>query len=109
MSSGYSFRPISQVMNTGVSGLQIGFDNDYGVSILPDSYSEDERMTNATVAVFIFKGARFNETTENMIVPVMKRLGHQPTFDDMELGAITKVSPSYLIKILDTVSKMEIQ
>ena len=106
--SGFTFRPLCQILKDGIPGLQFGFWNNYGVSILPDSYSEDERFENATVSVTIFKGASFGDS-EDKTINIMEKMGHKPTILDMRTTMFTKVSPEYLIKILDTVSQMEVQ
>ena len=106
--SGFTFRPISQILIDGIPGLQFGFLNNYGVSVLPDSYSEDKRFENATVSVTIFKGINFGDS-EDKTIDIMEKMGHKPTILDMRTNMITRVSPEYLIKILDTVSKMEFQ
>ena len=106
--SGFTFRPLCQIMRDGIPGLQFGFWNNYGVSILPDSYSDDERFENATVSVVIFKGEHLEEC-EDVTIDIMKKMGHKPTIQDMEATMFTKVSPEYLLKILHTVAQMEVQ
>ena len=119
--SGFTFRPLCQIIQDGIPGLQFGFWNNYGVSILPDSYSEqdlpfvlfarlckDERFQNATVSVAIFKGEDFGETKDKTI-DIMEKMGHKPTILDMRAAMFTKVSPEYLLKILRTVVQMEVQ
>ena len=106
--SGFTFRPLCQIMQDGIPGLQFGFYNDYGVSILPDSYSEDERFENATVSVTIFKGKDSKEC-ENKTIDIMEKMGHKPTILDMRTTMFTKVSPEYLLEILRTVVQMEVQ
>ena len=106
--SGFTFRSLCQIMRDGIPGLQFGFWNNYGVSILPDSYSEDERFENATVSVTIFKGKDFEEC-ENKTIDVMEKMGHKPTILDMRTIMFTKVSPEYLLEILRTVVQMEVQ
>ena len=106
--SGFTFRPLRLIMQDGIPGLQFGFCNDYGVSILPDSCSEDERFENATVSVTIFKGKDFEEC-EDKTIDVMEKMGHKPTILDMRATMFTKVSPEYLLKILHTVAQMEVQ
>ena len=105
--SGFTFRPLCQSIQDGIPGLQFGFWNNYGVSILPDSYSEDERFENATVSVTIFKGKNFEEC-ENKTIDIMEKMGHRPTILDMRTTMFTKVSPEYLLKILHTVAQTEI-
>ena len=107
--SGFTFRPLCQIMRDGIPGLQFGFWNNYGVSILPDSYSEDERFENATVSVVIFKGEDLESTGEDKTIDIMKKMGHKPTIQDMEANMFTKVPPEYLLKILHTVAQMEVQ
>ncbi len=106
--SGFTFRPLCQSIQDGIPGLQFGFWNNYGVSILPDSYSEDERFENATVSVTIFKGKNFEEC-ENKTIDIMEKMEHKPTILDMRATMFTKVSPEYLLKILHTVAQMEVQ
>ena len=106
--SGFSFRPLCQVVEDGIPGLQFGFWNHYGVSIFPDSYSEDERFEHATVSVSIFKGKTINES-EDATIDIMEKMGHKPTILDMKTTMFTKVSPEYLLKILRTVAQMELQ
>ena len=106
--SGFTFRPLCQILKDGIPGLQFGFWNNYGVSILPDSYSEDERFENATVSVAIFKGVSFGDS-EDKTIDIMEKMGHKPTILDMRTTMFTKVSPEYLLKILHTVSQMEVQ
>ena len=106
--SGFTFRPLCQIMQDGIPGLQFGFYNDYGVSIIPDSYSEDERFENATVSVVIFKGETVEES-ENKTIDIMEKMGHKPTILDMRTTMFTKVSPEYLLEILRTVVQMEVQ
>ena len=106
--SGFTFRPLCQIMQDGIPGLQFGFWNNYGVSILPDSYSEDERFQNATVSVAIFKGADFKDS-EDKTIDIMEKMGHKPTILDMRTAMFTKVSPEYLLRILRTVVQMEVQ
>ena len=106
--SGFTFRPLCQILKDGIPGLQFGFWNNYGVSILPDSYSEDARFQNATVSVIIFKGANF-ENCEDKTIDIMEEMGHKPTILDMRTAMFTKVSPEYLLKILHTVAQMEVQ
>ena len=106
--SGFTFRPLCQVVKDGIPGLQFGFWNNYGVSILPDSYSEDKRFENATVSVVIFKGEHFEES-ENKTIDIMEKMRHRPTILDMRANMFTKVSPEYLLKILHTVAQMEVQ
>ena len=106
--SGFTFRPLCQSIQDGIPGLQFGFWNNYGVSILPDSYSEDERFENATVSVTIFKGKNFEEC-ENKTIDIMEKMEHKPTILDMRTTMFTKVSPEYLLKILHTVAQTEIQ
>ena len=103
--SGFTFRPLYQVMRKRIPGLQFNFWNNYGVSIFPDSYSEDERSENATVSVVVFRGKHFEDAT----IDIMKKMGHKPTIQDMEATMFTKVSPEYLLKILHTVNHMELQ
>lgn len=105
--SGFTFRPLCQVIKDGIPGLQFGFWNSYGVSIIPDSYSEDERFENATVSVIIFKGET-SEEGEDKTIDIMEKMGHRPTVLDMRTNMFTKVSPEYLLKILRTVSQMEV-
>ena len=106
--SGFTFRPLCRTIRDGIPGLQFGFWNNYGVSILPDSYSEDERFENATVSVTIFKGKDFEEC-ENKTIDIMEKMEHKPTILDMRATMFTKVSPEYLLKILHTVAQMEVQ
>ena len=106
--SGFTFRPLCQVVKDGIPGLQFGFWNNYGVSILPDSYSEDKRFENATVSVAVFKGEDFGKT-EDKTIDIMEKMGHRPTILDMQATMFTKVSPEYLLKILHTVAQMEVQ
>ena len=106
--SGFTFRPLCQIMQDGIPGLQFDFYNDYGVSIIPDSYSEDERFENATVSVTIFKGADFGDS-EDKTIDIMEKMGHKPTILDMRTTMFTKVSPEYLLEILRTVVQMEVQ
>ena len=106
--SGFTFRPLCQILKDGIPGLQFGFWNNYGVSILPDSYSEDERFQNATVSVAIFKGADFGDS-EDKTIDIMEKMGHKPTILDMRTAMFTKVSPEYLLEILRTVIQMEVQ
>ena len=106
--SGFTFRPLCQTIQDGIPGLQFGFWNNYGVSILPDSYSEDERFENATVSVTIFKGKDFEEC-ENKTIDIMEKMEHKPTILDMRATMFTKVSPEYLLKILHTIAQMEVQ
>ena len=106
--SGFTFRPLCQILKDGIPGLQFGFWNNYGVSILPDSYSEDERFQNATVSVAIFKGVSF-EDSEDKTIDIMEKMGHKPTILDMRTTMFTKVSPEYLLEILRTVVQMEVQ
>lgn len=106
--SGFTFRPLCRIMQDGIPGLQFGFCNNYGVSIFPDSYSEDERFENATVSVVIFKGETLEESKDKTI-DIMEKMGHRPTVLDMRANMFTKVSPEYLLKILHTVAQMEIQ
>lgn len=106
--SGFIFRPLCQIMRDGIPGLQFGFWNNYGVSILPDSYSEDERFENATVSVVIFKGKTVEES-EDKTIDIMEKMGHKPTILDMRTTMFTKVSPEYLLEILRTVVQMEVQ
>ena len=106
--SGFTFRPLCQILKDGIPGLQFGFRNNYGVSILPDSYSEDERFQNATVSVVIFKGVSFGDS-EDKTIDIMEKMGHRPTILDMQATMFTKVSPEYLSKILRTVAQMEVQ
>ena len=106
--SGFTFRPLCQILKDGIPGLQFGFYNDYGVSILPDSYSEDERFQNATVSVAIFKGVSFGDS-EDKTIDIMEKMGHKPTILDMRTTMFTKVSPEYLLEILRTVVQMEVQ
>lgn len=106
--SGFTFRPLCEVIQDGIPGLQFGFYNDYGVSIIPDSYSEDERFQNATVSVAIFKGADFGDS-EDKTIDIMEKMGHKPTILDMRTTMFTKVSPEYLLEILRTVVQMEVQ
>ena len=106
--SGFTFRPLRQILKDGIPGLQFGFWNNYGVSILSDSYSEDKRFQNATVSVAIFKGANFGDC-EDKTIDIMEKMGHKPTILDMRTTMFTKVSPEYLLKILHTVSQMEVQ
>ena len=106
--SGFTFRPLCQSIQDGIPGLQFGFWNNYGVSILPDSYSEDERFENATVSVTIFKGKNFEEC-ENKTIDIMEKMEHKPTILDMRATMFTKVSPEDLLKILHTVAQMEVQ
>ena len=106
--SGFTFRPLCQIIQDGIPGLQFGFYNDYGVSIIPDSYSEDERFENATVSVIIFKGKDFEEC-EDKTIDIMEKMGHKPTILDMQTVMFTKVSPEYLLKIFHTVAQMEVQ
>ena len=106
--SGFTFRPLCQILKDGIPGLQFGFWNNYGVSILPDSYSEDERFENATVSVIIFKG-KDSEECENKTIDIMEKMGHKPTILDMRTAMFTKVSPEYLLEILRTVVQMEVQ
>ena len=105
--SGFTFRPLCQTIQDGIPGLQFGFWNNYGVSILPDSYSEDERFENATVSVTIFKGKDFEEC-ENKTIDIMEKMEHKPTILDMRATMFTKVSSEYLLKILHTVAQMEV-
>ena len=106
--SGFTFRPLCQIIQDGIPGLQFGFYNDYGVSIIPDSYSEDERFENATVSVVIFKGETVEET-EDKTIDIMEKMGHKPTILDMQTTMFTNVSPEYLLEILRTVVQMEVQ
>lgn len=106
--SGFSFRPLCQVVEDGIPGLQFGFWNNYGVSIIPDSYSKDERFEHATVSVNVFKGEHFKES-ENKTIDIMEKMGHRPTIRDMKATMFTKVSPEYLLKILNTVAQIELQ
>ena len=106
--SGFTFRPLCRIMQDGIPGLQFGFYNDYGVSILSDSYSEDERFENATVSVTIFK-SKDSEECENKTIDIMEKMGHKPTILDMRTTMFTKVSPEYLLEILRTVVQMEVQ
>ena len=106
--SGFTFRPLCQILKDGIPGLQFGFWNNYGVSILPDSYSEDKRFQNATVSVAIFKGVSFGEC-ENKTIDIMEKMGHKPTILDMRTTMFTKVSPEYLLEILRTIAQMELQ
>ena len=106
--SGFTFRPLCEIIQDGIPGLQFGFYNDYGVSIIPDSYSEDERFENATVSVTIFKGKDSGEC-ENKTIDIMEKMEHKPTILDMRATMFTKVSPEYLLKILHTVAQMEVQ
>ena len=106
--SGFTFRHFSQVSEDGIPGLQFGFWNNYGVTIIPDSYSEDERFEHATVTVAVFKGKTFEEC-EDKVIEIMEKMEHKPTIQDMEAGMFTKVSPEYLSKILHTVAQMEVQ
>ena len=106
--SGFTFRPLCETIQDGVPGLQFGFYNDYGVSIIPDSCSEDERFENATVSVTIFKGKDSKEC-ENRTIDIMEEMGHKPTILDMRTVMFTKVSPEYLLKILHTVTQMGVQ
>ena len=106
--SGFTFRPLCRIMQDGIPSLQFGFYNDYGVSILPDSYSEDERFENATVSVTIFK-SKDSEECENKTIDIMEKMGHKPTILDMRTTMFTKVSPEYLLEILRTVVQMEVQ
>ena len=106
--SGFTFRPLCQVVEDGIPGLQFGFWNNYGISILPDSYSEDERFENATVSVVIFKSKTVEES-ENKTIDIMEKMGHRPTILDMRATMFTKVSPEYLLEILRTVVQMEVQ
>lgn len=106
--SGFTFRPLCEVIQDGIPGLQFGFYNDYGVSIIPDSYSEDERFQNATVSVAIFKGADFGDS-EDKTIDIIEKMGHKPTILDMRTTMFTKVSPEYLLEILRTVVQMEVQ
>lgn len=106
--SGFTFRPLCQILKDGIPGLQFGFWNNYGVSILPDSYSEDERFQNATVSVAIFKGVSFGDS-EDKTIDIMEKMGHKPTILDMRTTMFTKVSPEYLLEILRTVVQMEVQ
>ena len=106
--SGFTFRPLFQVLKDRIPGLQFGFWNNYGVSIIPDSYSKDERFEHATVSVVIFKGEHFEES-EDATIDIMEKMGHRPTIWDMRTTMFTKVSPEYLLKILHTVSQMEVQ
>ena len=105
--SGFTFRPIDAILQDGIPGLQFGFSNNYGVSILPDSYSEDDRFEHATVTVNIFKGETVNDS-EDKTITIMEKMEHRPTILDMKTNTFTKVSPEYLLKILQTVSQMEI-
>lgn len=106
--SGFSFRPLCQVVEDGIPGLQFGFWNNYGVSIIPDSYSDDERFEHATVSVVIFRGEHLEES-EDATIDIMEKMGHRPTVRDMRAVMFTKVSPEYLLKILHTVAQMELQ
>ena len=106
--SGFTFRPLCEIIQDGIPGLQFGFYNDYGVSIFPDSYSEDERFQNATVSVAIFKGVSFGDS-EDKTIDIMEKMGHKPTILDMRTTMFTKVSPEYLLEILRTVVQMEVQ
>lgn len=106
--SGFSFRPLCQVVEDGIPGLQFGFCNDYGVSIIPDSYSKDERFEHATVSVVIFRGEHLEES-EDATIDIMEKMGHKPTILDMRTTMFTKVSPEYLLEILRTVVQMEVQ
>ena len=106
--SGFTFRPLYEIIEDGIPGLQFGFYNDYGVSIIPDSYSEDKRFENATVSVTIFKG-KDSEECEDKTIDIMEKMGHKPTILDMRTTMFTKVSPEYLLEILRTVVQMEVQ
>ena len=106
--SGFTFRPLCQIMRDGIPGLQFGFWNNYGVSIFPDSYSEDERFENATVSVVVFRGEHLEEC-EDATIDIMEKMEHTPTIQDMKTTMFTKVSPEYLLKILHTVAQMEVQ
>lgn len=106
--SGFTFRPLCEILQDGIPGLQFSFCNGYGISILPDSYSEDERFENATVSVTIFK-SKDSEECENKTIDIMEKMGHKPTILDMRTTMFTKVSPEYLLKILHTVAHMEVQ
>ena len=106
--SGFTFRPLCRIMQDGTPGLQFSFYNDYGVSILSDSYSENERFENATVSVTIFK-SKDSEECENKPIDIMETMGHKPTILDMRTTMFTKVSPEYLLEILRTVVQMEVQ
>ena len=106
--SGFSFRPLCQVVEDRIPGLQFGFWNNYGVSIIPDSYSKDERFEHATVSVVIFRGEHLEES-EDATIDIMEKMGHKPTILDMRTTMFTKVSPEYLLEILRTVVQMEVQ
>ena len=106
--SGFTFRPFCEILQDGIPGLQFGFWNNYGVNIIPDSYSEDKRFENATVSVTIFKGKNFEEG-EDKTIDIMEKMGHKPTILDMQTVMFTEVSPEYLLKILHTVAQMEVQ
>ena len=104
--SGFTFRPLNLVTQDNIPGLQFGFSNDYGVSVMPDCYSEDIRFEHATVSVNVFKGATLNDSEDKTAV-IMEKMGYTPT--GVNVKTFTKVSPEYLLKILQTVSEMEIQ
>ena len=107
--SGFIFRPLCLVKEDGIPGLQFGFWNNYGVTVVPDSYSDDERFEHATVTVAIFKGSDSEPIGEDKTIEIMKKMKHKPTILDMEAGMFTRVSPDYLSRILQTVAQMELQ
>ena len=106
--SGFTFIPIDFILKNGIPGLLFGFSNNYGIRVFPDSYSEDNRFEHATVTVDVFKGKTVNDI-EYKTITIMEKMEHRPTILDMKSNAFTKVSPEYLLKILQTVSQMEIQ
>ena len=106
--SGFTFRPLCEILKDGIPGLQYGFQNNYSVIIVPDSYSKDKRFKNATVSVAILKSVDF-EHTEDKTIDIMEKMGHEPTIQDMQANILTGVTPEYLLKILYIVSRMDVQ
>lgn len=98
MQSGFSCSPI---------GLQIGFENYYGVSILPiKPESENERLVYNHVCVAVFQ--EVNGKIEDRFTKIIEAMGYKPSYKEIEYHLFFNVSPEMLTLILHHVAVMEV-
>jgi hypothetical protein len=92
-------------MNSGISfhnkfyGMQIGFENGYGCTIVPDSISDDERFDYSTVSIVIIRENNDGSIT-NMTIPIMERMGYKPDEEETFNKMFKRIKPSKLLEIL---------